>query len=383
VDRQQRRPQLTPDPVAQPRSFTQRFQAFRQRFLVAFELLFFFGGFAFDVVLLHRIDSTPLLIHQGVYLSLAGGLILWDHRLHVAGREPEGLWGKVASFRLWALHFFLGTLLNAFMVFYFRASSGLSAFLFLVALAVLIVINEAPRFRERGPIVRVLLLTFSVTSFLAYLLPVLWGELARWQYVVAVVMGGVATFALWRLSARLTNDPQWTFRRAVAPGLVLQALLLGLFVLGVIPPVPLSLQHIGIYTNVTPHKEEGQLHYTLEFKPAPLWQLWRLEDATFIAPPGARAWAFVRIFAPTRFRDQVAFAWEFDDPEIGWVARGGPFTTQLSGGKEDGYRTFAFSTMAREGRYRVRVLTRDGREIGRKTFAYREGPSEGTSTQED
>ena len=372
---------LAPAPVA--RSVTQRFQIFRQRFHVAFEVCFFFGGFGFDVALLHRIDSTPLLVHQGLYLSMAAALILWDHRLHVLGAEPAGLWGKLASYRLWALHFFLGTLLNAFMVFYFRASSSLLAFLFLVVLAVVIVVNESPRFRERGPVVRVLLLSFSVTSYFGYLFPVLWGELRAWQYGAAVVLGGVATFALWRLSARLTNDPMWTFGRAVAPGLVLQGVLLASYVLGVIPPVPLSLQHIGIYANVTPHKDEAGLHYTLEYQPAPAWQLWRLEDATFVSPAGSRAWAFARIFAPARFRDDVAFAWDYDDEGRGWVARGAPFTTRLTGGKEDGYHTFAFSTLGRPGRYRVRVLTQDGREIGRKSFTYVEGPAAPSRTKED
>lgn len=366
-----------------PRALVQRLNAFRLRFHVTLDVLFFFAGFGFDVALLRRIDNTALLVHQGIYLSMAAGLILWDHDIDVLGREPSGVMGRLAAVRLWALHFFLGTLLNAFLIFYFRASSGVSAFVFLVALAVVVVVNEAPRFRERGPIVRVLLLSFSVTTYLAYLLPVLVGELRAWQYVVAVLMGALATFALWRLSARLTHDPQWTFRRAVAPGLLVQVALLGLYLMGVIPPVPLSLRHIGIYSNVTPHKVDGLQHYTLEFQPAPRWQFWRLEADTLVAPAGARAWAFVRIFAPARFRDEVAFAWELDDAERGWTPRGSPFTTRLAGGDEEGYRTFGFSTLGSPGRYRVRVLTTDGREIGRKAFTFVEGVAAATRIQED
>lgn len=123
-------------PASPPAGITARFKAFKERNHIAFEVSFFFAGFLFDVVLLHRIDSTPLLIHQGLYLVLSAALIFWDHRISVAGKEPEGFVGKLASYRLWVMHFFLGTLLNAFMVFYFRASSGILAFLFLVALSV-------------------------------------------------------------------------------------------------------------------------------------------------------------------------------------------------------------------------------------------------------
>jgi hypothetical protein len=393
-----------------PATIGARFKAFKDRNHIAFEVAFFFAGFLFDVVLLHRIDSTPLLIHQGFYLVSSAGLIFIDHRLAVSGKEPTGFLGKLASVRLWVMHFFLGTLLNAFMVFYFRASSGVMSFLFLVGLAVIIVANELPRFRAQGPIVRVALLSFATTSFLAYLLPVLSGELASWQYFLSIVIGSISTLALWKLFSRFTRDPNWTFQRAAAPGLVVQATLLVLYVAGAIPPVPLSLKHIGTYERISSSKSDKGIHYTLHYQPAPGWQFWREENSDFVASASGvclqrprneltatpctkdvecgaeglcsarRVWAFVRIFAPTRFRDQVSFEWSFDDPDKGWTVRGRPYRAGLSGGNEEGYRTFAYSTVDKPGTYRVRVLTEDGREIGRKTFDATVG--EAPATQE-
>ena len=213
---------------------TARFKAFRERHHLAFEVAFFFAGFLFDVVLLHRIDSTPLLIHQGFYLVASAGLIFIDHRLHVSGQEPTGFLGKLAAYRLWVMHFFLGTLLNAFLIFYFRAAAGFFAMVFIVLLSGVIVLNELPRFREQGPVVRVALLSFATTSYLAYLLPVVWGELRSWQYYVAVVIGVAVTFGLWKLFSRFTKDPNWTFQRAVAPGLAIQGVLLFLYLINVV-----------------------------------------------------------------------------------------------------------------------------------------------------
>lgn len=371
-------------PSPEPAGVTGRFKAFKERHHIAFEVSFFFAGFLFDVVLLHRIDSTPLLIHQGLYLVLSAALIFWDHRLSVAGKEPEGFVGKLASYRLWVMHFFLGTLLNAFMVFYFRASSGILAFLFLIALAAIIVANELPRFRSRGPIVRVMLLSFAMTSYLAYLLPVLWGALHSWQYVIAVLLGSAGTYGLWRLFTRFTHDVNWTLKRAVYPGLVMQGVLLSLYFLRVIPPVPLSLKHIGVYSSVGSVKDEkGHKHYELAYQPAPFWEFWAKQSDTWVGPVGSKPFVFVRIFAPTKFQDQVRFAWEYDDPDRGWTPRGNPFTTALSGGGEEGYRTYANSTMSKAGKYRVRVLTNDDREIGRKTFTFEEGEAPATEVEVD
>jgi len=270
------------------------------------------------------------------------------------------------------------------MVFYFRASSGILAFLFLIGLSVIIVANELPRFRAQGPIVRVMLLSFSMTSYLAYLLPVLWGRLHSWQYVLSVALGCAGTYGLWRFFVRFTKDPNWTIKRAVVPGLVMQAVLLSMFLLGAIPPVPLSLKHIGIYASVNPVKDEqGHKHYELTYQPAPAWEFWGKQNDTFIGAVGSKPFAFVRIFAPTRFHDQVRFAWDYHDPDRGWTQRGTPFATGLSGGGEEGFRTYGNSTMSKPGTYRVRVLTMDDREIGRKTFTFIEGEAPVTETEID
>lgn len=345
-----------------------RFRAFRERNHLAFEVAFFFAGFLFDVVLLHRIDSVPLLIHQGSYLVLTALLVFWDHRIHVDGREPGGIPGRIASYRLWVMHFFLGTLLNAFVVFYFRSASGFFGILFVVALAAVILVNELPRFRGRGPVVRVALLAFCTTSYFAYLIPVLWGELRSWQYVLATALGAGATVGLWRVFQRFTHDPTWTARRAVFPGVAVQGLLLALYFAEVIPPVPLSVKHLGIYNSVTVEKREQRRAYRMTYEPSPWWRPWDTAAAPLRLEKGERAWAFVRIFAPARFRDTVTFAWDFDDPARGWTALGTGFVTGLSGGNEQGYRLFAYTTPARSGAYRVRVLTADGREIARERF---------------
>lgn len=349
----------------------ERFRGFKERHHLAFEVAFFFAGFVFDYVLLHRIDSTPLLIHQGTYLVLLALLIGVDHRFHVLGREPKGTWGKVLSFRHWVIHFFLGTLLNAFIIFYFKASSGILSLAFIGVLALVLVVNEMPRFRALGPVLRVGLWSFAITSFLAYLVPVLWGSLHPWQYVFATIVGAIATWGLWKAFRRFTHDEQWTFRRAVLPGLTVQVLLLGLYVLKVIPPVPLNLRYIGIFQEVAKVKEGDRAgQYALRYArpPSMLPSLFAFDGAELYARPEDKAFAFIELFAPDGFKDQVAFDWEYDDPKKGWVQLGAPYVTHLGSGREQGFRTYGNRTITRAGDYRVKVLTTDGREIGRKRF---------------
>ncbi|MBX7100977.1 MAG: DUF2914 domain-containing protein [Myxococcaceae bacterium] len=367
-------------PGPSPTGAWERFRHFREKNHLAFEVAFFFAGFLFDYLLLHRIDSRPLLIHQGSYLVLLSVLLMVDHRFHTLKAEPIGFWGRVLSFRHWVIHFFLGTLLNAFLIFYFKASSGFFSFLFIVALAVVLVVNELPRFRELGPVLRVGLWSFAVTSYLAYLIPVLWGALHPSQYLAAVVVGAAATVGLWRLFRRFTHDDGWSFARAAAPGLAVQLLLLLLYVLKVVPPVPLNLRYIGIFQEVTRVKEgdrAGQYALGYALPASMLPRVFEFDGSELFARPDDKAWAFVELFAPEGFHDQIAFAWEFDDPKKGWVEVGAPYTTTLGSGREQGFRTFGNRTIARTGDYRVKVLTSDGREIGRKSFTVVRDESQG------
>jgi hypothetical protein len=334
----------------------------------------------FDYLLLHRIDSIPLLIHQGSYLILLTGLLALDHRYFVAGKDPEGLWGKILSFRHWVIHFFLGTLLNAFMIFYFKASSGFFSFLFILGLAVMIVINELPRFRALGPVLRVGLLSFSISSYLAYLLPVVTGYLSSWQYFLAIAVGCGMTVGLWKMFRRFTHDPNWTFRRAVAPGLIVQGTLLLLYLAQVVPPVPLSLKYIGIFHDVkrAPAGEQRGAYQLSYVEPPSMWphiRIFEFPGNVIFARRGDNAWAFIRLFAPRHFSDRVGFAWAYHDPKQGWVDIGAPFFLELRDGGEHGWPTFAYQAVAKAGEYRVRIVTADGREIGRKTFEVIADPS--------
>src|SRR5499427_10223520 len=128
-----------------------RLRGFRAKHHRLEAALFFTAGFCFDLLLLERIDSVPMLIHQGSYLVLLSALLAVDHHYSRTGPVP-GFWGKVLHFRTEMIHFLFGTLLNAFLVFYFKASSGLFAFIFLMPLCAVLLANESPRFRKLGPV---------------------------------------------------------------------------------------------------------------------------------------------------------------------------------------------------------------------------------------
>ncbi|MCL2626118.1 MAG: DUF2914 domain-containing protein [Cystobacterineae bacterium] len=320
---------------------------------------FFFLGFCFDLLLLKSIDSLPMLIHQGSYVLLLAVLILLDHHYCLAQALPEGWWGKLLSRRDWVIHFLFGTLFNAFFVFYFRASvvSSLSFFIFIPLLALVLALNELPLFRNLGPLMRMALWSFTCTSFWAYLLPLLFGFLSAWLFVLAVFLSTASVLGLWYLSLRFTADAQWNFWRAVAPSLGVQVLLLLLYFSGVVPPVPLSLKWIGVYHDV--RKPDGtELLYVRDG-----FRFWEHGAQTFLARPQDRLNVWMRIFAPKRFRDDIYVAWQHKDEQGQWV-RTDRIPLQLSHSGQRGWTGHTYKVNYGPGEWKVDVLTADARLLG-------------------
>ncbi len=105
-------------PTEKTPTLKERVRDFRARHEKWELALFFFAGFAYDILTLPRIDSRFLLTKQGVYLGVLGLLLLVELRWS-GGVEPPRWLARVWRFREGALHFFLGGLLSPFSLFYF------------------------------------------------------------------------------------------------------------------------------------------------------------------------------------------------------------------------------------------------------------------------
>jgi hypothetical protein len=363
-----------PGTTAAPPSLWRRLEAFRHRHAHAEHVAFFVAGFTFDALMVNRIDETPVLLQQGAYLLVVGLLLLgldaWNHR----GAEPPRILRGVWRWSQAVLHFLLGTLLNAFALFYFKSASGLSAVLFLAVISVILVVNELPRFRNLGPVVIYGLYSFCLTSYFAYLYPVLFGRLRPWMFLLAVLTSLLPLlFLAWRYH-RSTRDALRVVRQALLPALGVQAALVALYVANLVPPVPLSLLQIGVYHGVA--RAEGGTGYSLSHHPAPWWRFWARDEQDFLARPGDRIYCFVRIFAPRNFRDEVKVRWAHRDEAQPW-AWSDAVPLRITGGKEEGYAGYSYKQNWRAGDWKVTVETADGREIGRRLFNVRDDPDIG------
>ena len=330
-------------------------------------VLSFICGFLFDIVTVDRADHWIAIGQQVVYIAvILAALTQMFFEEGSPQADPASLFVLKRwyyQYRTALVHFFLGTLLNVYTIFFFKSSSLLVSFGFLAFLVFLLWANESERFKSLGLSFKFTLLALCTLCFAANVVPIFVGSIGLVVFLVSMLAGCVPVIGVvWWIRKRKPD----LFRRARRQMLVpLGGVLIGFLVfyyLRLIPPVPLSIPFIGVYHAV----EKTQDTYRLSHE-RPAWRIWHHGDQEFLAQPGDKVYVFFRIFSPTRFSDQVQLRWYWKDDARGWTLQD-TIPIKILGGRAEGFRGYGFKSNYQPGDWKVHVETTDGREIGRVYF---------------
>ena len=337
--------------------------AYYERHESRLELAFFLGGFVFDVVTLAPIDDPLSTLQQFLYLLMIGGMLVYDF---IQGEEATLQFGPDWLKRTWGyrrlgLHFLLGSLLSLYSLFFLKSASVFSSIIFVVVLLAIMVGNELEAVQKRGVDSKIALFVVCVFCFFSLLFPVLLGFVGRVPFLLSLVATGGFLYGMyWYLQGKVGTI--LLKRRLLMPGLGVAGVFTLFYLVGWIPPVPLSAMKMGIY-----HKVEKQAGDYLLYHERPWWKFWSSGDQDFRAAPGDKINFFVSIFSPARFDDQVFLRWAWKDPRGNWQDTD-RIPMRVTGGREGGFRGTTTKQNFTEGDWRVSVETTDYREVGRLYF---------------
>jgi len=318
------------------------------------------AGFLLDVFTLGRIDQLWSLGLQVIYIALIF-IFLWMEQIPVERRKVVFFW-KYYDF---LLQFCYGGLLSAYSIFYFKSASSLLVVLFAAILFLLMVVNESKRFHAMKFPIRYVLASLCLVSFMVYLLPILF----HWMNWFTFILSSAASLFLYLQFVDKTHRGQtWKDqpkRKRGLWGAAIPVLFVVMYIFKLIPPVPLSCSEIGIYHNVI--KTEGT--YTLQYT-RPWWRFWELGDQTFDKREGDKVYVFTSVFAPSGLEHKIQIRWEKHDSTNGWQTTD-VIPMPIKGGRDEGYRGFAYKQNVSDGKWRVRIETEEGRELRRLKFKIR------------
>ena len=332
-------------------------------------IIAFVCGFLFDMTFLHRIDEPKVMIQQAVYLVVSIFLITIDFYETANVLAPPAILQRVWKYREFILHFLLGTLLNSYTIFYFKSASSLTSFIFIFILIVVLTVSEFKRFGRSQQKVHMALWSLCLISYFQSLLPILLGFMGIFPFL-ASGFASILAFALYYKLVRpkLSADPAFLKSHVLYPYVLVQAVFTALYFAHAIPPVPLSVSYMGIYHQVK--KEDGD--YVLSYTREPFY-FWQHGDQSFDARAGDTIYAFIQVFSPAGFKDQLKVRWLFKDPARGWQSQDA-IPLVVTGGREAGYRAITQKNNYQPGKWRVQVETIDEHEVGRLDFVVTTDP---------
>lgn len=333
---------------------------------------FFIGGFIFDIITLDRIDSWFTILQQLCYLLILTGILV--QLLLEKDRPPKVTVSKLGhywfEYRIDVMHFFFGSLLSSYTLFFFKSSSLIVSAVFMFVMAGLLVANELKRVQSLNVSFKFGLLALCVFCYLAYLIPVIIGKMGPGVFTITICLGLLPFFSLARkLKPKLTH-PEDANRMITHPALAVCVGLLILYFLHLIPPVPLSLNYIGVFHDVQKNGDK----YILSHE-NPWWKFWQEGDQTFEAQPGDKIYVFFRMFSPERFSDQVRMTWFYRDSKQGWI-KADSVPIRVVGGRIEGFRGYGFKSNIMPGKWRVAIETVDELEIGRISINVEMAPND-------
>lgn len=334
-------------------------KAFFEKYKSYLPAAFFIGGFLFDLLTLSRIDESLQLIQQLIYLLVIGAFLVVEKMPKTESFFSVGKKSKIWSYRHEATHFLLGSLLSAYMIFYFKSSSIWNSFIFISLLAAILILNEFEKIKGLGDSIRFSLFSLCSASYFIILVPILWNYLGFLTFLFGVSFSGVFVYLYIHAISKYSQiEKKKIISHMLLPTLATHGLFVLLYIFRVLPPVPLSLEKVGIYHNIQKSGPEYQLYYD-----RPFWKFWQKGEQHFIAQPGDKIYCFTSIFAPAFFKDRVQMEWWLSTKN-GWQ-KTDSVPLEISGGSEKGFRGYTFKSNYDAGDWQIRVVTSDAREIGR------------------
>ncbi|MCB0272244.1 MAG: DUF2914 domain-containing protein [Bdellovibrionales bacterium] len=318
------------------------------------------GGFLFDILTLGRIDQTWSLFQQGIFLFMIFLLLYLHERQERVQKWGEGF-AKFWLYHEGLLQFFMGGLLSAYTLFYFKSSSSWMVLTFVLVLLLLMVLNEKKGLLDARFPIRYAMVSLCVCSFLIYLVPIVLRALSFWTFLLSIFLSILVYFVWMKL---LIPRAQWkTFAsiKKIIAGIVVPIVFLVLYSFKLVPPVPLAALTMGVYHDVQKKDDTYMLYYN-----RPWYLFWQKGDQTFYTKEGDKVWFFTSVFAPTDLKHEIYVKWQKRE-QNGWQTSD-RIPIEIRGGRDEGYRGVAYKKNYSNGIWRILLETEDERELGRLSF---------------
>jgi hypothetical protein len=323
------------------------------------------AGFLIDNFTLRSLDiwwDKAILIS---YLLVIGICIVCVN-LYDGGKIKIKFLEKARPWFMFIMQFVLGGCFSASFVFYARSSTFSASWPFLVVILAYLLGNEFFKKQYIRFSVQLGVYYMAILSLCILLIPVLLKKMGDWVFILSGIVSLILISLFIYILHFVTMDEIKKSKKTliyIIGGIFVTINIL--YFTNMIPPVPLSLKEIGLYTSV---KKNPNGTYALSGGQEKSFSSFFKSTETFHLNKGESAYLFSSIFSPAKLNTQVVHVWyNYNEKTKNWEDVG-QVELSIYGGRGDGYRTYSIRDALEPGLWRVDIETESGQLIGRKKF---------------
>ncbi len=338
--------------------------------------ILFFVGFIFDMAILPDIDDPISRLLGALYIGAIAFLIMfreWIVSRNTASKREQRIYGLSTL----GVAYFSGAALSFICVYAIRSAAFSVSWPLLLVLALCVFANEFIASHHFRFTLDVAVLLIATLFFIIFNLPVLLNVQNDTTFIVSAIIAAVVSL-LYLYALQFTSESaSEEAPRLYALGVGIPMFIGMLYFLNVIPAVPLSLHHGGVYHAVT-RNEQGEFIAQAEVDTrllsairTPVYHFTGNDDAVYF---------FSAVDAPAKLTAPLSHVWEYYNQETNRWEEKTVIDFTLAGGRDDGYRAYSKKENMLDGLWRVTVKVDSKRIVGRTKFFVKQGETSQTLT---
>lgn len=329
----------------------------------------FFVGFAFDMFLLPDVnDSLSRYIGLLYVICIAIFLIIRERVALDKNASQKKL--KFINFLTYVVAYFSGSALSFVFVYAFRSAALVVSWPIFVILFACMLINELVSSRRVRIFVEIAVFIISLTFYTLFNLPFLLNKQNDFVFFGGLFISLSLSFLFIKAFNYFSNRSSYIANYSLA--ILIPSLIGGLYILNLMPAVPLSIRNVGIYhyvercgSDYCAKKEDVNKNFLSNFS----------RDVQSVSATDNSLYFFASVRAPAALTAPISHVWEYyNDNTKTWETRN-KLTFNIYGGREDGYRAYSNVNNPSEGLWRVTVKVDNNRIVGRHTFKVQKSDS--------
>jgi hypothetical protein len=324
-----------------------------------------------DLFLLPSVDE-PITKYLGLsyllVLAIAFPLREWVVSRNTASKTEQQLFSLIT----FGIAFFLGAGLSFVFVYALRSAAFAVSWPLFLILILCMFANEFVSTHNYRFTLDIAVYFIALTFYAIFNVPIIFNRVNDFVFLVAIGISVAVGMLFISVLGKTSETAEYEKPRGYALAIGIPMFVGMLYVLNLIPAVPLSLADDGVYHSIVRDSNGG---YTGEKEvDTRLFAKYR-RPVFHLSSSDTAVYFFSSVSAPAELSAPITHVWEYyDEKTQQWIAYP-PISFDISGGREGGYRAYSEKENLQPGMWRVTVKVDNNRIVGRKRFYIEEGTS--------